>query len=114
MEKIGFEDFEREVVFMTLSKYPNVSAFLSWQFNVASVEKRVFSEHGFFTEYSVPPGAVRLTETGEMILTGPTLRLNDMRNRARFIIRVRNGALYLLEGGVVNAAWPRAITSYRL
>ena len=111
---VQFAEFEREVVFLTLERYPKISELLSWQFNQAQVNKRVFSKHGFYTEFIVLPSAIRLAERGELILEGPFLRINDIKEKARFSLRVRNGFLYFLEGRLSLEEWPRLIEYYGL
>ena len=114
MRGIPFTVFEREIVFLTLKNHPRIGEILSWQYNISSINKRVLSEHGFFTEFIVPVSAMRLNEKSELILNGPSIRINDIKHKARFTIRVHNGALYLLEGQIIYDNWPHVIEKYSI
>ncbi len=67
MVGISFEQFERIVFDEIVSRRPDCSAILAWQYEAAHTEKRVFTDYGFYTVFVVPDDAVTAAGTIEAL-----------------------------------------------
>lgn len=86
-------DERRAVDFLLAGQDPILEA-LRHQASVASISKRRFTGHGFFTDFDVPE-AIPAFEPAEFELGDVVCSVND--HRCGLIVFIRNGVLGFLE-----------------
>jgi hypothetical protein len=84
------------------------------QLTVATVAGRNLTGVGFFTQFMVPPSALRLPSAGRLIIGDVYAELIGLRYGASFILFVEGGALHTLEGVTTDEAWPQEVRVSRM
>ena len=109
---IDFALFEREVMLRVLTELPQYEEKLLCQYNHASVAKRVFTGHGFYTNYSDIPSHYSLGDRVRLELGSLHADLNDMKHGVGFCVFVCQGVITCLEGYAYDEPWPDTIEQY--
>lgn len=76
------------------------------QLAACHVTRRERTEVGFFTFFEVPPHVPRLPDASEVLIDDVAAELADHDGAVRFVLAIRDGALYFLEGVILGERWP--------
>src|SRR5579871_5101850 len=100
-------DIETQALTYLLQGEHPVLAVLRDQLRALSVADREFTGVGFFTNFTVPESAVRLSPPGRMVIGDVHAEIDGLEHGAGFILFIENGAIKTLECFIHEAAWPR-------
>jgi hypothetical protein len=104
------EELERAVMQVLLADNDPDARALRAQFQMAKVSKREFSGVGFFTTFSVPDEAPRLTSrTKSDWHKGAFAELEGVQHGAGFTLFLKEGRIDILEGYTFDDPWPEHI-----
>lgn len=79
------------------------------------VLERTFSGFGFFSDLVVPEEVPAATLAKDAVWFGDVLAdFDGLVHGARFVVRIAEGRLEMLEGSTVDEPWPAAGTRFRL
>jgi hypothetical protein len=100
---------ENQVMEMLLAGDEDILATLRHQYRQSQVLSRKMTGVGFYTDFSVPPGAPRLTDKRRFRLGDVNGKAANIENGVGFVLHVVDGALATLEGYTYDEPWPEAI-----
>jgi hypothetical protein len=113
MESQITTELENRILEMLLAGDDSFLGALRSQLDCASIEKREFTGHGFFTHFQVPDHVPRLPNTKQFVIGDVHGELSGVL--CGFLLFVTNGVVNFLEGFVYgDDQWPTAFTSQRL
>jgi hypothetical protein len=110
--EIKFEDFEYAVMSKLLAGDDPVLECLREQYKNAHAEKREFTGHGFFTDFSFK-NPVPIIENEKSFQIDDIAGIANNTN-VDFVLFIDNGILMMLEGFTYGEPWPERINSFEL
>jgi hypothetical protein len=87
---------------------------LQKQIPALRVTERKMTGVGFFTSLSLPDEAPKLPDEASLEISDVGADLNDLEHGAGFVLFIRKGRIYMLEGFTYDEPWPRNVRSFRL
>jgi hypothetical protein len=110
----SFSDLERAVVAMLLAGDGHTLKVLRDQFAVSRILKRDVTGVGFFTYFDVPADVPRVPAADSAQIDDVAATIEGLQHGAGFVLFLRNGALYMLEGYTFDEPWPSDLGAFSL
>lgn len=108
-----FETFEKNVINKLLENSTPTNSILKKQYKNAIIS-REFTGSGFFSTFKVPDSIPRLTPPTTFNLSNLLCDINGISEFGGFLLFIKNGAIFCLEGYSFENEWPIKINDYRL
>lgn len=108
-----FNKIEKAIMELLLQGNDPVLQILHYQFQKCSFSRRELTGVGFFTFFSVPNNIPRVNQKSFQfgdVLAG----IKGLKNGAGFLLYVRQGLIYMLEGYTYDEKWPKKILDFHL
>ena len=105
---------EKEVLECLIDGDDPILSTLREQLAVCRIKDREWTGVGFYTKLVVPATAPRLESTPDFNLGDVLADIDSLELPAGFLLCVRNGALYMLEGYAFDGSWPEQVSAFRL
>jgi len=110
-----FEAFEKDVMNAILSESSNeLAPIIFQQYRSSSVISREFTGVGFYTNFQLHDESLRLKSDDYLRLGNIYAEVNGLKYGAGFLLLVKKGAIFHLEGHSYEEEWPVNITDYKL
>lgn len=100
------EELERAVLDMLLAGEHPILEALRLQAGSASVAERKLSGVGFFTTFLVPPNVPSAPGDGNYRFGDVVADVRQLAHGAGFLLLVKSGRIYRLEGYSFDEGWP--------
>ena len=113
MLNIPFEKFEKNVMDKLLEDNNQANIILRQQYNNATII-REFTGSGFFSTFKIPDSIPRLTPPTTFNLSNLLCDINGISEFGGFLLYIKNGAIFCMEGYSFENEWPIKINNYRL
>jgi len=110
MKNTNLSDFEKIIIDTILenAKKQNPTLnILKLQFLNLSVQKRTYTNVGFFTDFQFKKNNLSLGRDINMEIGSIHVEMENLKFGAGFILYIRNGLIATLEGYCYDESWPR-------
>jgi hypothetical protein len=107
-------DLEKAVLEKLLSGEAESDRILQKQIPALHVTERKMTGVGFFTRFSLPKEAPNLPNEASFHISDVAAELEDLEHGAGFVLFIKKGRIYMLEGFTYDEPWPENICSFRL
>ncbi len=113
MQEVPFEEFEKAVMQKIMEEETEINKILREQYKKALVTDRYFSGAGFFTDFKIADDVPRIMQEVDYAYGDIGAIINDVHAYG-FILFIKDGAFFMLEGYTWGLTWPEKINNYTL
>ncbi|MGH6856058.1 MAG: hypothetical protein ACRECP_00045 [Methylocella sp.] len=105
---------EQAVLKKLLSGESERNRILQKQICAMRVKERKMTGVGFFTRFSMPDDVPKLPDEASFQIDDVSADINGISHGAGFLLFVKQGAIYKLEGYTYDEPWPQNVHSFHL
>ncbi len=110
-EPVDFHCFEMTVISEIIKDYPEYTEKLKAQIAHSRVEERIFTGHGFYTDFDVET-EYSLGDGVDLHLGRVNMKINNLKHGTDYILWIKDGLITCLEGVAYDEEFPEEIYSF--
>jgi hypothetical protein len=110
----GLTNLEKAVLEMLVDGKGETFQLLRKQYLAAHVTERHLTGVGFWTYFSIPNSVAKLPGNPSFRFGDVDADIKDLQNGAGFLLQVKDGYIYMLEGYSFDEPWPDATDTFHL
>jgi hypothetical protein len=105
---------EKAVLEKLLSGESERYRILQKQICALRITERKMTGVGFFTDFSLPDDVPKLPDEASFHISDVAADINGLKHGAGFVLFVKQGVVYMLEGFTYDEPWPQDIHGFHL